>query len=281
MSTDNKKLKLSPRITDTSVTDKGEIRIGWTEVTGTDKYAVKRSENPDGEYELIAWSKGTEYIDKSVKRDITYWYRIVALKVLKGKRNSKKMSPVAAQVISSIPAAKKLTASCSGSKIKLRWVSPETVNSFLVYRRNEYFNQLMPLCRVTESSFVDTDVVCGQIYHYSVQSLDGTRQGNFSSEVSCVCLDSGEILTAKPRLFKKVDLKARIVAGADGYIFERSADGERFDEVGKTDSDVSVRYTDKTDKAFAVYYYRVRAYKKVGKETFISKPSKAVRVKTK
>ncbi len=281
MSIDNKKLKSCPRITDTSVTDKGEIRIGWTEVPGTDKYAVKRSESPDGEFELIAWSKGTEYTDKSVKKDITYWYRIVALKVLKGKRNSKKMSPVAAQVISSVPATDKLKATCAGTKIKLRWTKPETVNSFLVYRRNEYFNQLMPVCKVSENSFVDRNVICGQIYHYSVQSLDGARQGNFSREVSCVCLDSGEILTAKSRLFKKVDLRARIVAGADGYIFERSADGENFEEVGKTDSDVSIRYTDKADKSFAVYYYRVRAYKKVGGETFISKPSKAVRVKTK
>ena len=58
-------------------------------------------------------------------------------------------------------------------------------------------------------------------------------------------------------------------------------DGESFDEVGKTDSDVSVRYTDKADKAFTAYYYRVKAYKKVGEKTFISKPSKSVRVKTK
>ncbi|MBQ3136944.1 MAG: hypothetical protein IJB74_05610 [Clostridia bacterium] len=281
MSIDNKKLKSCPRITDTSVTDKGEIRIRWTEVPGTDKYAVKRSETPDGEFELVAWEKGTEYIDKSVKKDITYWYRIVALKVLKGKRNSKKMSPVAARVISSVPAAEKLKITGAGMKIKLEWVKPENVSSFLVYRRNEYFDQLMPVCKVTEGSFIDRDVVGGQIYHYSVQSLDGNRQGNFSREVSCVCLDSGEILSVKSHLFKKVDLKVRIVAGADGYIFERSTDGESFDEVGKTDSDVSVRYTDKADKAFTAYYYRVKAYKKVGEKTFISKPSKSVRVKTK
>ena len=70
MSTDNKKLKICPKITETSVTEKGEIRIQWTESPGADKYAVKRSESPDGEYELVAWAKGTVYIDISVKNHL-------------------------------------------------------------------------------------------------------------------------------------------------------------------------------------------------------------------
>lgn len=281
MSIDNKKLKLCPVITETSVTDKGEIRVKWTEVPTTDKYAVKRSESPDGEFELIAWSKGTEYVDKSVKKDVTYWYRIVALKVLKNKRNSKKTSPVVAQVVSSIPAPENLKVRSSDNKIKIEWKPPENINTFLVYRRNAYFNQTMPVSVVKGKSFVDNDLICGQLYHYSIQSIDGSRHGNFSREISGVCLGSGEIVFAKARLFKKTDLKARIVAGADGYIFERSEDGESFTEIARTDSDISIRYTDRVDKAFKVYYYRVKAYKKVGDKTFISSPSKVQTIKSK
>ena len=68
MSIDNKKLKVCPQITDTSVTDKGEIRIKWTEVPRADKYAVKRSESIDGEFDLLAWETGTEFIDRTARK---------------------------------------------------------------------------------------------------------------------------------------------------------------------------------------------------------------------
>lgn len=282
MSIDNKKLKVCPQITDTSVTDKGEIRIQWTEVPHADKYAVKRSEKIDGEFQLLAWATGTEYFDRTAKENVTYWYRIVALKVLQKKRNSKKMSPLAAQVISEVPAPEALKVRSKGAKIILEWKAPTGISSFLVYRRNKYFNQLIPVAVVDGNSFTDNDVVQGQPYYYSVQSLcEGGGHGNFSKEVSCVSLDSGEIVSAKARFFRKVDLKARIVAGADGYIFERSEDGENFEEAAKTDSDVSLRYTDTAKKAFTVYYYRVRAFKDIGGKLFVSKPSRAVRIKTK
>lgn len=281
MSTADNKLKICPKITETSVTEKGEICIRWTESPGADKYAVKRSECPDGEYGLVAWAKDTVYIDSSVKSDVTYWYKIVALKVLKGTRNSKKTSPVAAQVASSIPAPDSLRAVNKSGKIKLSWKAPEGVSSFLIYRRNEYFHQMMPVAVAEGSSFTDKDIVQGQSYHYCVQSLIGERQGNFSSQVSCICLGCGKIVNYKARLFRKVDLQVRIVAGADGYILERSEDGESFTEIAKTKSDVFTRFTDKADKVFTEYYYRVRAYKNVGGETVISKPSEAIKIKTK
>lgn len=282
MSIDNKKLKVCPQITDTSVTDKGEIRIKWTEVPLADKYAVKRSDSMDGEFGLLAWETGTEFIDRTAKENVTYWYRIVALKVLLKKRNSKKMSPLAAQVISKVPAPEALKVRSKGGKILLEWKAPAGISSFLIYRRNKYFNQLIPIAVAEGSSFIDNDVVQGQPYYYSVQSLcEGGGHGNFSREVSCVSLDSGELVSVKPRLFRKVDLKARIVAGADGYIFERSSDGESFTEIARTDSDVSLRHTDTAEKAFTVYHYRVRAFKDIGGKVFISKPSAAVKIKTK
>ena len=282
MSTDNKKLKVCPRITDISVTDNGEIHIAWTAVPDAEKYAVSRSERVDGEYERLTWSKNTEYTDKAVKENVTYWYRIIAVKALENKKTSKKKSPVAAQIISSIPAPTSLKAKASGGKIKLSWSCPAGVSSFTVYRRNDSFDQLLPVSHVDGNSYTDENVAQGQAYHYSVQSIRDRDQGSFSSEIVCVCLDSGEIIDSKARMLKKVDLKVRIVAGADGYIFERSDDeGKTFREIGRTDSDVSIRHTDKVEKAFRVYYYRVRAYKNVNGELFISKPSETVKIKTK
>ncbi len=281
MSIDNKKLKVCPRITDTSVTDKGEIRIEWTEVPEADKYAVTRSTEINGDFERIAWAKKTDYTDKTAKENVTYWYRIIAVKTLENKKTSKKKSNVASQTVSAIPAPGFLKAKAKGAKIQLEWKCPTGVSSFRVYRRNDNFDQLLPVCTVEGNCFTDENIARGQIYHYSVQSLCGDGQGNFSRETCCVSLDSGELVYVKPRHFKKVELQARIVAGADGYIFERSTDGESFDEIARTDSDVSLRFTDSVKKAFSVYYYRVRAFKNVGEKAVVSKPSKTVKIKSK
>ncbi len=281
MSTDNKKLKESPRITDTSVTDKGEIRIQWTAVPMAEKYAVKRSEKPDGSFEVVGKTKVCEYTDKTPAKNVTYWYRVVAIKDLANKKTSKKESSLAAQLVSEIPAPDSLSIKCSGNKIKLKWKKVSADEVFRIYRRSEHFNQLLPVGEVNQSEFTDKGIVSGQIYYYSVQSITEKGQSKFSKELSCVTLDCGEIIFTKARLFKKVDLKARIVAGADGYIFERSEDGKSFSEISRTDSSVNVRYTDMPKKAFKTVYYRVRAYKNIGGEVFISTPSKAVTVKTK
>lgn len=281
MSIDNIKLKVCPRITDTSVTDKGEIRLVWTEVPGAEKYAVTRSERVDGDYERLAWAKKTDYTDRNIKENVTYWYRIIAVKTLENKKTSKKKSPVAAQVSSSIPAPASLKAKAKGARIYLSWKGPEGVSSFTVYRRNDNFDQLLPVSTVNGSCFTDENIAQGQIYHYSVQSLRGSEQGKFSSEISCVSLDSGEIILSRAGAFRNIYLQTRIVAGADGYIFERSENGEDFTEIARTDSDVSFRCTDKAPRMFTCYYYRVRAYKNVCGKTLVSKPSAAVKLKSK
>lgn len=285
MSINNKKLKICPKIIKITAADNGGIMLQWTEVPTADKYAVKRSNRSNGEYELIKWTQKTTYTDKNVKENVTYWYRIVAVKKIEGKRNSKTTSPIAAQVISAIPAptALKIFSDKKGA-IKLKWKAPENVSTFVINRRNDFFEQIIPVGKVEGNKFVDKDVVPGQIYHYSVQSIiegpAGKKEGNFSKELSCVYLDSGEIVEAKAGLFKNVDLRVRIVAGADGYIIERSEDNENFREVGRTKSGTDIRFRDKADKMFTVYYYRVKAYKNVDGTDFISEGSESVKVKT-
>lgn len=281
---DNKKLNVCPKIIHTTVSD-GGINLQWTEVPGAEKYGVRRSDSSNGEYETVKWVKNTAYTDKDVKENKTYWYRIIAQKKLDGKKNSKTASPIAAKVFSSIPAPTDIKASCNNKGvIKLNWKASDNITGFVINRRNDFFEQIIPVGRVKENKFTDKDVVSGQVYHYSVQSIvetsTGTMEGNFSKEVSCVFVDKSEILQVKAALFKNVDLRVRIVAGADGYIFERSEDGENFYEIGRTNSGTGIRLRDKAEKLFTVYYYRVRAYKNLDGKEIIGEESQKVKVKT-
>lgn len=285
MSADNKKLKACPKITETSVVDKNKIRICWTSVPEAEKYGVKRSLEPDGEYETLKWIKDTTYTDATVSKDVTYWYKIVASKTLEGKKTSKKSSPVVAEIVSDILSPAELVAVPSGqNKIKLSWNSPEKNYTFVINRRNDFFNQILPVGKVEKTAFTDKDIVAGQVYHYSVQSVvkdeNGLREGNFSKEVSCIYLDCGQIVEIKKGALGRVFIQVRIVAGADGYILERGSDGKSFEEVGRTDSGTALRFADKAGKLFGTYYYRTRAFKFIGEKEYISEASEAVKVKT-
>lgn len=281
MSDSGKKLKACPKITEISCADGGGLKLCWSGVPEAEKYGVKRASEPDGEYETLKWVKGKTYTDTSAEKDVTYWYKVVASKTLEGKKTSKKSSPTVAGIISDIPAPEGLTAKPCNGKIRLSWKADDRGCSFAVSRRNDFFNQILPVARVDGTFFDDRDIVAGQAYHYSIQSIaDGKREGNFSKEVSCIYLDCGQITEVKAAAFGRVFIKVRIVAGAKGYILERSADGKTFSEVARTDSGTALRFTDKADKLFGKYFYRTKAYTFIGNEEFISGPSEAVKVKT-
>lgn len=279
------KLKKCPKIKSVTVTEEGGLLLKWTKVEGAEKYAVKRALSDKGEFEHVAWAKKCEYIDAEVPKDVTCRYKIMAHKKLEGKKASTKLSPVKSAIVSDIPAPAKLKAEVKGEKICLTWKGVQNAQGYIVSRRNDFYSQILPIARVNECEFTDEKIVSGQPYHYSVQAFmkgeEGERQGNFTEEVHSVCLDSGEILEAKAFLGKKMNFKVRIVAGADGYILQRSEskDGE-FSDVAKTESGIDITFTDKVEKRLKTYYYRAVAFKTVKDETYIGEPTKTVQIKS-
>lgn len=282
------KLKVSPKIKSITVTEERNITLKWSKVPLAEKYAVKRATEADGEFEHLIWVKKCEFTDEAAEENVTYWYKITAWKKLEGKKTSTKTSGIKAAVISDIAAPDKITASPKGKKtaIELKWKNPEGTDGCIIGRRNDFFSQIIPIGKVQGESFIDEGIVTGQPYHYSLQSFKKGEEkelhGNFSREYHCIHLDCGRVLEAKAAMGKRVNLSIRLVAGADGYIIERSEskDGE-YIQVGKLDSGLSLRFSDKAPKALKTYYYRCKAFKEVEGQIFESVASapKAVRVK--
>lgn len=284
------KIKVSPKIKSISVTDDNKLTIKWSKVQSAEKYAVKRATEPMGKYEELGWVKKCEYLDETAQKNTIYWYKITAWKKLEGKKTSTKTSAVKAAVISDIKAPENLTAKADKNKtaIALKWDNISDTDGCVVGRRNDFFSQIIPIARLDggADSYVDASVVTGQVYHYSVQHFkkDGDKllYGNFSPEVHGVCLDCGSVLSVKGIVGKRSEVYLRVVAGADGYIIERSeSENEGFSEVGRTSGGLEIRFYDKLPKRLKTYYYRCRAYKSVCDQEFISKPSKAVSFKSK
>lgn len=284
------KIKVSPKIKSISVTEENKLIIKWSKVELAQKYAVKRATEPMGKFEELQWVKKCEFIDETAQENTNYWYKITAWRKLEGKKASTKTSAIKAAVISDIKSPECLVAKPDSKRtaINLTWKNVSGVDGCVIGRRNDFFSQIIPIARLdgNKESFVDTSVVPGQIYHYSVQHYkkDGDKllYGNYSSEAKAVCLDCGSVLSVKSIIGKKARVCLRVVAGADGYIIERSdKENDSFSEVGRTKDGLDIEFYDSLPKSFKTYYYRCRAYKTVGDKEFISRPSKTMSVKGK
>lgn len=267
-----KKLSAFPKLTALAATAEGAVQLKWTKVPLAEKYDIKRCTSPDGEFTHIEWATELSFTDTAVQKDTTYWYKVIAWKRLEGKKTSTKASAVKPVTVSDIPAVKNLRAEEKDGKIRLSWEKGEG-NKFFIYRRSDYFSRMMLIGKTEKSSFCDASPVSGQAYHYTVQTVkttDGKElHGNFSTEADCVFMDSTEIRSIRKVIGKKVLINVRVIAGADGYIFERrdKKDGE-FTEVGRTEDITAVNFEDRLPARLSGYSYRVCAYKKIGDKEF-------------
>ncbi len=282
------KLKVSPKIKSIAVTEERHIALKWSKVPLAEKYAVKRATEAGGEFEHLTWVKKCEFTDETAEENTTYWYKITAWKKLEGKKTSTKTSGVKAAVISDIKAPENIKVKSAGKKVatELRWKNAEGTDGCIIGRRNDFFSQIIPVAKVRGESYTDEGIVSGQPYYYCLQCFKAGEekdlQGNFSEEYHCIHLDGGSVLGIKSGVGKKVRIFLRLVAGADGYIIERSEtkDGE-YEEVGRTKSAFEHYFEDKAPKAFRTYYYRCRAFKTLSEQEFISAPSTVKSIKVK
>lgn len=278
------KLRGRPKIRKVKIVSENQLKLFWTEVEGADKYAVLRRDEPDGEFVRIKWKKKLAFTD-TVEPNKTYWYKIQAFKRLEGKKTSTRDSGTRAAIISEIEPPVNLKAVADAKSITVTWDKDPKAVAYIVSRRNDFFSQTLPVKRVKKPTFTDKKVVSGQVYHYCVQCVyadgENEKQGKFSPKVHAVCLDSGKILGYKTS-GRTTSFALRLVAGADGYILERgeSKDGE-FTEIARTESNLELTFKDKAPSHFKAYFYRVRSYRSVKEEMFISDSSEEVVVKTK
>lgn len=281
---DYTKLKGRPKIKKVKPTEEGQLKIVWTEVEGAEKYGVLRRDEPKGEFKRVKWREKLSFKD-TVEPYKTYWYKISAYKKLEGKKASTKESGIRAGIISDIDPVENLRAEVIKNAIQITWDKDEKAEKYIVSRKNEFFSQTLPIAETTKTSFNDDKIVSGVVYQYCVQSVhkedETEKESNFSKKVNCICLDSGKILSKKTS-GKKTEFSLRLVAGANGYILERSEekDGE-FTEVARMDSNLMLNIADTAPSHFKTYYYRIRSFRKVKEEEFFSAGSETVTVKTK
>lgn len=166
-------------------------KISWDAVSGAKSYRLERAENKDGEYQVIADNlTATEYEDKDLKVNTTYYYRAYSL----NSAAERPVSEVLAVTTRAFVAPEAMTGvkiSGGSASASLRWnFAYDTY--YKVYRATQVDGEYKEVAdKVDATYYVDENLVNGLTYYYKVKPYNEAGEG-----------ETTDILTATPQAGK-------------------------------------------------------------------------------
>lgn len=171
--------------------------------------------------------------------------------------------------------------SADHDKVKVSWKKVNGAAGYEVYQDNK------KAADVKIDNYTSTKLTTGRRYTYKVRAykLDNGKKvySGYSKNVTAVPnLASVNGLKVKNSAKKAAKISFKKINGANGYVIYRATKKNgKYKAVSKLKKGTAVTYTNKKLKKKKTYYYKVRAYKTIGKKTIYGAYSKTVSVKIK
>lgn len=247
------------------------IRVMWDAIPGADGYIVYSKPGNTGQWSVLKelHSGTTEhYSNIYLEPGTRYEYIVRAYRNVNGKKSEGPKSDVAIAITGlSVPGMSSVSA-LAYNQVKVVWKPVTNAMNYRVYRRtgNTIFREIARLSgKVT--TYTDTTAQPGITYYYTVKA-SCTWEGKTVLS-SChikglpvkTSLEGTSIQKIESTDARHVQLTWKKVAGAGGYVVQRSTSASGTYKKVKTIQNVStVSWTD-TVPSKGTYYYRIRAFK--------------------
>ena len=166
----------------------GSIALSWDAGANATGYVVSRSSDGVG-YSQLATAAGTTYTDSATTPGATYWYTVASTNNF---GTSAASAAASATVPPAVPAG--VTAQSSGAAVSVRWLSAQGATAYVVVRAADG-GSATPVASVTTEAYLDTDVLTGHTYGYSVIATSGAASSAPSAMVSVTVLGTPPTLT--------------------------------------------------------------------------------------
>ncbi|RSD21094.1 fibronectin type III domain-containing protein [Mesobacillus subterraneus] len=247
------------------------IKLTWTPATGISGYDIYRSTSPTGSFTKVS-SVGlpnTNFLNTGLNTGTIYYYKIKTFYTLEdGTKIYGSFSPVvSAKPVLSVPAYPK-AAPTSYNSIKTSWKAIKGANGYEVYRATSKTGKYSLVAKTTTTtSFTNTGLSTNKVYYYKIRAYRMVGKTKVYSGYT-------RIISAKPILSVPTNFKASkssstsikttwsAVNGASGYeVYRAKTKTGKYSLVKRT---TSKYYTNTGLKTGSTYYYKVRAYRKVG-----------------
>ena len=182
------------------------------------------------------------------------------------------------------------TASVSYSSLKVSWSKVSGATGYQVYRSTSKSSGYSKLKTTTAFYLTDTSRTCGKTYYYKVRAYKTFAHGDkkLTSYGDWSAVASGKPVPAVPGSVKakagtkKATVSWKKVSGASGYqVYRSTKKSSGFKNVKTITKGSTVKFVNKSLKKKKTYYYKVRAYRKVGTTKVYGSFSAVKSVKTK
>lgn len=253
------------------ILSKTSLKLTWGTVKNAKGYQLFRASEPDGDYTRVYSGTGTSHTNKGLASGKVYYYKLRVYKTIDKATYYGAYSAVRPAAALAAPGAPKLTAE-SGAVINASWTSVSGATGYQLYRATSEKGSYSRVYSGPDSSAGDEGLSSGKSYYYKarayVQVDDSTIYGPYSPVKPSVPLTAPKNLTAPAANGKALKVSWGSSGGATGYqLYRASSETGSYTRVY---AGTARSYTNTGLTTGTVYYYKVRAYKTVGKTTYYS-----------
>lgn len=235
-----------------TISDKDEITSG-TFKTGEGTYRIVKT--------VYTMSSGSSKVYRTSVYSNEFTYK-------KQSSNTNTTPVVKVSTPTSVKAA-----SAAYNKVKISWKKVSGASGYEVYQYNAKTKKYIKIATVKGTTYTKSGLTTGTSYSYKVRAYKTVNKKNVYGSYS-------KVVKATPVLSKVAGVKTvnvsgksikvtwKNVSGASGYKLYRSTKKNGSYKLVKTvKGSKTVKYTNKKLKKGTTYFYKVRAYKTVGKKT--------------
>ncbi|MGN0293834.1 MAG: fibronectin type III domain-containing protein [Lachnospiraceae bacterium] len=256
------------------------VKLSWKAADGAEGYEVYRATSKNGSYKLvktITSGKTVTYTDGKLNTGTTYYYKVRAYRKVESSKAYSSYSDI--KSAKPVPAAPSLTAKAAGySSVKLSWKKVDGAEGYRVYRatsKNGTYKAVKTITSGSTVTYTDGKLNTGTTYYYKVRAYRKVESsnvyGSYSDIKSAKPVLAAPSLTAKAAGYNSVKLSWKKADGAEGYrVYRATSKNGTYKAVKTITSGTTVTYTDEKLTTGKTYYYKVRAYRKVGSSNIYS-----------
>ncbi|WP_430540056.1 fibronectin type III domain-containing protein [Neobacillus drentensis] len=258
------------------------VKLSWNAVGDASGYEIYRSTSSSGPFTKMATTISTMYTNTSLNTGTTYYYKVLAYKAGIPTASSDFSSMVSAKPIP-VPPTSVTAASSSFNSLRINWGAVSGASGYEIYRATSSTGTYSLVGTTTSTSFVNGGLATNYSYYYKIRAYKTVGSMKVYSDFSTIV--SAKPIPATPTGVKATSssyngLKISWVAvsGVSGYeVYRATSSSGSYSLIGTTTS-TSLTNTGLTTNR--LYFYKLKAYRMVGKTKVYGNYSAVVSAKS-